>query len=80
MSVLPPLTLRKEVLDIEDAQQVPTPRVDRNILANDTIAMVPLMWTGASEDQWMVAPSCDERLTTWCGLSLGRVLQVQVAA
>jgi hypothetical protein len=38
------------------------------------------MRTGASEDQWMVAPSCDEWLTTWCGLILGWVLQVQVAA
>jgi hypothetical protein len=36
--------------------------------------------TGASEDQWMVAPDCDEWLTTWCGLTLGRVLQVQIAA
>jgi hypothetical protein len=36
--------------------------------------------TGASEDWWMVAPGCDECLTTWCGLTLGRVLQVQVAA
>jgi hypothetical protein len=35
---------------------------------------------GASEDRWMVAPGCDEWLTTWCGLTLGRVLQVQVAA
>jgi hypothetical protein len=34
----------------------------------------------ASEDRWMVAPGCDERLTTWCGLTLGRVLQVHVAA
>jgi hypothetical protein len=36
--------------------------------------------TGASEDRWIVAPSCDEWLTMWCGLSLGQVLQVQVAA
>jgi hypothetical protein len=36
--------------------------------------------TGASEDRWMVTPLCDEWLTTWCGLTLGRVLQVQVAA
>jgi hypothetical protein len=36
--------------------------------------------TGASEDRWMVTPGCDEWLTTWCGLTLGRVLQVQVAA
>jgi hypothetical protein len=35
--------------------------------------------TGASEDWWMVAPGCDEWLKTWCGLTLGRVLQVQVA-
>jgi hypothetical protein len=30
-------------------------------------------------DRWMVASWCDERLTT-CGLILGKVLQVQVAA
>jgi hypothetical protein len=35
---------------------------------------------GAFEDQWMVAPSYDEWLATWCGLTLGRVLQVLVAA
>jgi hypothetical protein len=34
----------------------------------------------ASEDRWMVAPGCDEWLTTWCGLTLGWVLQVQVVA
>jgi hypothetical protein len=38
------------------------------------------LWTGASEDRWMVAPGCDEWLTMWCGLTLGRVLKVQVAA
>jgi hypothetical protein len=38
------------------------------------------MRTGASEDRWMVAPGYDELLTTWCGLTLGRVLQVQVEA
>jgi hypothetical protein len=32
--------------------------------------------TGASKDRWMVAPGCDEWLTTWCGLTRGRVLQV----
>jgi hypothetical protein len=26
--------------------------------------------TGASEDRWMVAPWCDEWLTTWCRLTL----------
>jgi hypothetical protein len=36
--------------------------------------------TRASVDRWMVAPVCDEWLTTWCGLTLGRVLQMQVAA
>jgi hypothetical protein len=36
--------------------------------------------TSASEDRWMVAPGCDEWLTTWCGVTLGRVLQVQVVA
>jgi hypothetical protein len=30
-----------------------------------------LLRTGASEDRWMVAPWCDEFLTTWCGLTLG---------
>jgi hypothetical protein len=32
--------------------------------------------TRASEDRWMVAPGCDEWLTTWCGLTLGWVLQM----
>jgi hypothetical protein len=32
------------------------------------------------EDRWMVASWCDEWLTTLCGLILGKVLQVQVAA
>jgi hypothetical protein len=32
------------------------------------------------EDRWMVASFCDEWLTTLCGLILGQVLQVQVAA
>jgi hypothetical protein len=36
--------------------------------------------TEASEDRWMAAPGCDEWLTTWCGLTLGRVFQVQVVA
>jgi hypothetical protein len=36
--------------------------------------------TRVSEDWWMVATGCDEWLTTWCGLTPGRVLQVQVAA
>jgi hypothetical protein len=35
--------------------------------------------TGASEDRWMVDPGCDEWLTAWCGLTLERVLQVQIA-
>jgi hypothetical protein len=39
-----------------------------------------LMRTRASEDQWMVATWCDEWLTMWCELTLGRVLQVQVVA
>jgi hypothetical protein len=34
----------------------------------------------SSEDRWMVAPGCDEWLTMWCGLTLGWVLQVRVAA
>jgi hypothetical protein len=40
--VSPPLKSKKEVLDIVDQQQVPTPGADRNILANDAVAMVPL--------------------------------------
>jgi hypothetical protein len=39
-----------------------------------------ILRTGASEDRWMVAPGCDEWLTTWCGLTLNQVLQVQVVA
>jgi hypothetical protein len=34
--------------------------------------------TRASKDWWMITPGCDEWLTTWCGLTLGRVLKVQV--
>jgi hypothetical protein len=41
MSVSLPLRLKKQVLDIVDQQQVPTPGADRNILANDAAAMVP---------------------------------------
>jgi hypothetical protein len=39
-----------------------------------------LLRTGASYDQWMVSPCCDEWMTTWCGLTHARVLQVQVVA
>jgi hypothetical protein len=42
MSVSVPLRLKKEVLDIVDQQQVPTPEADQNILANEAAAMVPL--------------------------------------
>jgi hypothetical protein len=42
--VLPLLRLKKEVLDIVDQQQVPTPEANQNILTNDSIAMVPLSW------------------------------------
>jgi hypothetical protein len=42
MSMLLPLTLKKEVLDIVGQQQVPTPEADWNILTNDAAAMVPL--------------------------------------
>jgi hypothetical protein len=42
--VSPPLRLKKEVLDIVDLQQVPIPRADQIILANDAIAMVLLSW------------------------------------
>jgi hypothetical protein len=41
-SVSPPLQLKKQVLDIVDQQQVPTPRADQNILTNNTTSMVPL--------------------------------------
>jgi hypothetical protein len=68
--------LKKEVLDIVDLWQVPIPGADRNILANDTVARVR---TRATEDRWMVTLGCDECLKTWCGLTLGRVLQVHVA-
>jgi hypothetical protein len=44
------------------------------------VLLTNLLRTRASEDQWMVTPWCDEWLTTWCGLTLGRVLQVHVAA
>jgi hypothetical protein len=35
---------------------------------------------GASEDRWIVDPWSDEWLTRWCGLTLGWVLKVHVAA
>jgi hypothetical protein len=34
--------LKKEVLDIVDPRQVLIPEADRNILANDAVARVPL--------------------------------------
>jgi hypothetical protein len=40
--VLPLHKSKKEVLDIADPQQVPTPGVDRNALTNDVAARVPL--------------------------------------
>jgi hypothetical protein len=40
--VLPPPRLKKEVLDIVGQLQDPTPEVDRNIHANNTVAMVLL--------------------------------------
>jgi hypothetical protein len=46
----------------------------------ELLQVVQQVRTRASEDQWMVAPGYDERLATWCGLTLGRVLQVKVAA
>jgi hypothetical protein len=39
-----PLRLKKEVLDIVDQQQVPTPGADRNVFANDVTTMVLLSW------------------------------------
>jgi hypothetical protein len=41
MSASPPLRSKKEVLDTVDPQQVPTPEVDQNDLANDVAAMGP---------------------------------------
>jgi hypothetical protein len=43
MFVSPLPRLKKEVLDREDPQQVPTPGVDRNVLADDIAARVPLI-------------------------------------
>jgi hypothetical protein len=34
--------LKKEDMDIVDPRRVPIPGADRNILANDTVARVPL--------------------------------------
>jgi hypothetical protein len=34
--------LKKEVMDIVDLRQVPIPRADQNILANDVVARVLL--------------------------------------
>jgi hypothetical protein len=42
MFVSPLLILKKEALDTVDRQQVPTPGVDRNVLANDVAETVPL--------------------------------------
>jgi hypothetical protein len=42
MFVSLPLRLKKEVMDIVDQLQAPTPKADRNILTNDAAAMVPL--------------------------------------
>jgi hypothetical protein len=44
MSASPPLRSKKEALDTVDQQQVPTPEVDQNVLANDVTAMVLLSW------------------------------------
>jgi hypothetical protein len=41
-SVSPRPRSKKEVIDTTDPQQVPTPGVDRNVLANDVAARVPL--------------------------------------
>jgi hypothetical protein len=41
MSVLLPLRSKKEVPDIADPREVPTPGVDRNVLASDVVARVP---------------------------------------
>jgi hypothetical protein len=42
MFVSPLHRSKKEVPDIADPQQVPTPEVDRNVLDNDVAARVPL--------------------------------------
>jgi hypothetical protein len=52
----------------------------QSLLAISFSLCYDLLRTGAFEDRWMVAPGCDVLLTTWCGLTPGRVLQVQVAA
>jgi hypothetical protein len=43
------------------------------------VVVVATLRTGVSEDRWMVTPRYDDGLTTWCGLTLGRVFQVQFA-
>jgi hypothetical protein len=42
MFASPLLRSKNEVLDTADPQQVPTPGVDRNVLASDVVARVPL--------------------------------------
>jgi hypothetical protein len=44
MSVSPQLRSKKEVLDTADPQQVPAPKADRSILANDVVSRVPSTW------------------------------------
>jgi hypothetical protein len=41
MSASSLLRSKKEVLDTADPQQVPTPKVDRSVLASDVVARVP---------------------------------------
>jgi hypothetical protein len=45
-----------------------------------TMCVANALIKGETEDRWMVAPGCDECLTTWCGQTLSRVLQVQIGA
>jgi hypothetical protein len=42
ISASPPLKSKKEALDTADRPQALTPGADRNILASDAVAMVPL--------------------------------------
>jgi hypothetical protein len=56
----PLLRSRKEVLDTAGPQQVPTPGVDWNVLANDVVARVPSI-------QWLKR---DEVKTKWYSRSI----------
>jgi hypothetical protein len=47
-----PLRSKKEVLGTADPQKVPTPTVDRNVLANNVAARVPsTLWLKRDEEK-----------------------------